>query len=225
MQVPPTALAGIRRLSLTIVVTADELEDGADEAFRYLLSVPTSLAELDINFYRKDRCYFTSAYMAVLAECLSNASLTSISITHGHMSAAGLGNLLESQGRTLQSLRLCSISFGDGDNSVAMFNHIRASTMLNCLELDHLTHGNSIIAMDWKAPSCNLSARGKAAVQDLWRHYMACYSPWWFQECQQMAYEWELSFSSRWGSIVHQRQQSLDEFPVVLLVIPLLAYC
>jgi hypothetical protein len=147
------------------------------------LSVPTSLAELDINFYRKDRCYFTSAYMAVLAECLSNASLTSISITHGHMSAAGLGNLLESQGRTLQSLRLCSISFGDGDNSVAMFNHIRASTMLNCLELDHLTHGNSIIAMDWKAPSCNLSARGKAA------HYMACYSPWWFQECQQMAYE------------------------------------
>jgi hypothetical protein len=189
MQVPLAALAGIGQLSLTLAVTADELEDGSDEAFRYLLSVPTALAELNITFCERDRCYLNSAYMAIIAKSLSNAPLASISITEAHLSAAGLSNLLESQGRTLQSLRLRQISFSDGDNSWAMLGQVRASTMLRSLELFDLTHGDSPIAMDWKAPGSSFSARGKAAVQDLWRHYMACYDPCWFQRYQQMACE------------------------------------
>jgi hypothetical protein len=189
MQVPPTTLAGIRQLSLAPAVTADELADGSDEAFRHLLSVPTALAELNIIFDERNRCYFNSAYMAIIAECLSNAPLTSTSITEAHLSAAGLGNLLESQGRTLQSLRFRRIYFSGGDNSWAMLGQVRASTMLRSLELFDLTHGDSPIAMDWKAPGSSFSARGKAAVQDLWRHYMACYDPCWFQRYQQMACE------------------------------------
>jgi hypothetical protein len=189
IQVPPATLAGIRQLSLPLTVTDNDLKDGSDEAFRYLLSAPTSLAELNITFCETERCFITSAYMAVVAECLSNARVISISIAHGNMSAVGLGNLIKSQGRTLQSLKLRHISFSDGDNSWAMLSQIRASTMLTSLELFDLTHGDSPIAMDCKAPGSSFSARGNAAVQDLWRHYMACYDPCWVQRCQQMACE------------------------------------
>jgi hypothetical protein len=49
-QVPPSALAGVRRLSISPTSTTLDLESSHRKVFQYLLSLLTSLAELKIDF-------------------------------------------------------------------------------------------------------------------------------------------------------------------------------
>ena len=173
MQVPPFAFAQIRKLSIALTVRA--ADDDHDEPLRYLLSLATSLEELAITFCRGDRCFLTSAYMATLTHCLSDAPLTHISITNGNMSAEGLGELLLSHSSTLRNLQLHYVSFGVQDASFAMFEKISASLVLDSLELFGVMQDGLEIAMDRKTLSSCFGARGKVAVADLWWEFMACY--------------------------------------------------
>jgi hypothetical protein len=175
LQVPPFAFAQVRKLSIALAVTAADLDDDRDESLRYLLSLASSLEELTITFRRGDRCFFTSAYMATLVHCLSDAPLTHVSITNGNMSADGLGELLLSHSSTLWDLQLHYVSFGPQDASFAMFEKLSASLVLDSLELFGLVQDGLEVAMDRKTLSGCFSARGRVAVADLWWEFMACY--------------------------------------------------
>jgi hypothetical protein len=93
--------------------------------------------------------------MAVLRDCFSNKTLTSISLTRGHMSANGLGKLLESHSQTLQDLQLRYITFGDGDNFMAMFAQICAFTNLDSLDMIGLRQGGVKLKVDRAADSAH----------------------------------------------------------------------
>jgi hypothetical protein len=91
------------------------------------------------------------------------------------MSATGLGKLLESHSQTLQGLQLRYITFGDGDNFMALFAQICASTKLDSLDMIGLRQGSVKLKVDRKTSSSRFSARGRTAIQDLWRRYTACH--------------------------------------------------
>jgi hypothetical protein len=91
------------------------------------------------------------------------------------MSANGLGKLLESHSQTLQDLQLRYITFGDGDNFMAMFAQICAFTNLDSLDMIGLRQGGVKLKVDRETESSRFSAQGRTAIQDLWRRYAACY--------------------------------------------------
>lgn len=175
MEVSPSALANLRKLDIAITVTAADLHDGRDEVLRYMLSLPASLAELTVTFCPGDRCFLTCEYMTTLAHCLSDAPLTSLSITNGHMSSDGLGKLLEPHSGTLRSLQLYYVSFGDNDDPYPLFERLSKFPMMDSLDLIGLTRRGADIAIDMETLGSVFSARGRAAVKELWRKFMACY--------------------------------------------------
>jgi hypothetical protein len=67
-QVPPSALAGVRRLSISPTLTTLDLESRHRKVFQYLLSLLTSLADLKIDFRRGHHYFFNTARMAVLTD-------------------------------------------------------------------------------------------------------------------------------------------------------------
>jgi hypothetical protein len=85
MQVPPSALSDFRKLMIALTMTAADLDNDRDESLQYMLSLAASLAGFNITFCCRDRCFLTSEYMSTLAHWISDAPLTSLSITHGHM--------------------------------------------------------------------------------------------------------------------------------------------
>jgi hypothetical protein len=91
------------------------------------------------------------------------------------MSAAGLGKLLESHSQILQDLQLRYVTFGDGGNFMAMFAQICASTELDSLDMIGLRQGGVKLKVDRKTDSSRFSARGRTAIQYLWRRHTACY--------------------------------------------------
>jgi hypothetical protein len=71
VQLSPCSLANICKLSIALTMTAADLHDYRDEGFRYMLSLCASLAELNIKFCQRDRCFLTADYLATLARCIS----------------------------------------------------------------------------------------------------------------------------------------------------------
>jgi hypothetical protein len=175
MQVPPSALAHLRRLTMPLSMSAANVDTVRDEGFRHMMSLSASLAELNITFLPRDRCFLTFDYMSAWAHCLSDASLTSLSIANGHMSPDGLGKLLEPHSGTLRSLKLYYVSFGDDDDPFAMLKQLSAFPMLDTLDLIGLAQRATDIAIDMETLGSVFSARGRAAVKDLWRKFMGCY--------------------------------------------------
>lgn len=113
--------------------------------------------------------------MTTLAHCLSDAPLTSLSITNGHMSSGGLGKLLEPHSGTMRSLQLYYVSFGDNDDPYPLFERLSKFPMMDSLDLIGLTRRGADIAIDMETLGSVFSARGRAAVKELWRKFMACY--------------------------------------------------
>lgn len=175
MKVSPSALANLRRLDIALTMTAADLHDDRDEGLRYMMSLSASLAELNITFDHKDRCFLTSEYMTTWAHCVSDAPLTSLSITNGHMSADGLGKLLEPHSGTLRSLQLHYVSFGDDDEPLAMLERLSGFPMLDTLDLVGLARRGTDVAIDMETLGSVFSARGRAAVRELWRKFMVGY--------------------------------------------------
>jgi hypothetical protein len=175
MQISPSALTNLRRLTISLTITAADLDNDRNEGLRYLLSLPARLTELNITFCPGDRCFLTSDYMSTLAHCLSDAPLTDLSMTNGHMSSDGLGKLLEPHSGTLRSLKLYYVSFGDDDDPFAMLKQLSAFPMLDTLDLIGLAQRGTDIAIDMETLGSVFSARGWAAVKDLWRKFMGCY--------------------------------------------------
>jgi hypothetical protein len=175
MQVPPFALAHLRRLTMALTTAVVNLDAVRVEGFRYMLSLSASLAELDISFLSRERCYLTFDYMSTWAHCISDAPLTSLRFTNGHMSAKGLGKLLESHSETLQILHLYHVSFGDDVGSFAIFERLSTFPMLITLDLICLTQHGRDIAINMETLGSVFSARGRTAVKDLWRKFLASY--------------------------------------------------
>jgi hypothetical protein len=175
IQVSPSALANLRRMDIALTITAADLDDDRDEGLRYMLSLSASLAELNIAFCHKDRVLLTSEYMTTWAHCVSDAPLTSLSITNGHMSADGLGKLLEPHSGTLRSLQLYYVSFGDDDEPLAMLERLSGFPMLDTLDLVGLARRGTDVAIDMETLGSVFSARGRAAVRELWREFMVGY--------------------------------------------------
>ena len=175
LQVPPAALADLRKIKIALTMTSADLDNERDEGLRYMLSLAASLAELNISFFQRDRYFLTSRYMSTLAHCISDAPLTSLSITNGHMSPDGLSKLLEPHRTTLQSLQLRFVSFGDDDDSSLVFEQLSTFPMLASLELVGLTQRGADIAIDMETLGSFFSARGRTAVEELWRRFLACY--------------------------------------------------
>jgi hypothetical protein len=175
LQVPPAALADLRKIKIALTMTSADLDNERDEGLRYMLSLAASLAELNISFFQRDRYFLTSRYMSTLAHCISDAPLTSLSITNGHMSSDGLSKLLEPHRTTLQSLQLCFVSFGDDDDSSLVFEQLSTFPMLANLELVGLTQRGADIAIDMETLGSFFSARGRTAVEEPWRKFLACY--------------------------------------------------
>ena len=175
LQVPPSALADLRELKMALTMTAADLDNEQDEGFRYMLSLAAELAELNIAFCHRDRCFLASGYMSTLAHCISDVPLTSLSITNGHMSSDGLSKLLEPHRTTLRSLQLRFVSFGDDDDSSQMFERLSTFPMLVALELVGLTQRGADVAIDMETLGSFFSARGRTAVKELWRKFLACY--------------------------------------------------
>ena len=140
-----------------------------------MLSLSASLAELTIIFCPGDRCFLTSEYMTTWAHCVSDAPLASLSITNGHMSADGLGKLLEPHSGTLRSLQLYYVSFGDNDDLRPMFERLSTFPMLDTLDLMGLAQRGTDVAIDLETLGSVFSARGRAAVKKLWRKSMFGY--------------------------------------------------
>jgi len=177
-RVSPSALSDLRRLTIALTMTAADLDDDRDEGLRYMLSLAASLTELNITFCHRDRCFLNSDYMSTLAHCISDAPLTSLSITNGRMSSAGLAMLLESHSETLRSLQLHYVYFSDHDDSAeirAMFERLSTFPMLAILDLIGLTHCGIDVAIDMETLGSFFNARGRMAVKELWRTYMASY--------------------------------------------------
>jgi hypothetical protein len=175
MQVPPSALADLCKITVALTMTAADLDNERDEGLRYMLSLAAGLVELYITFSQRDRCFLTSGYMSTLAHCISGAPLTSLSITRGHMCSDGLSKLLEPHRTTLLSLQLRFVSFGDDDDSSLMFERISTFPMLVALELVGLTQRGADVAIDMGTLGSFFGARGRTAVKELWRKFLACY--------------------------------------------------
>jgi hypothetical protein len=175
MQVPPSALADLCKITVALTMTAADLDNERDEGLRYMLSLAAGLVELYITFSQRDRCFLTSGYMSTLAHCISGAPLTSLSITRGHMCSDGLSKLLEPHRTTLLSLQLRFVSFGDDDDSSLMFERISTFPMLVALELVGLTQRGADVAIDMGILGSFFGARGRTAVKELWRKFLACY--------------------------------------------------
>jgi hypothetical protein len=175
MQVPPSALADLCKITVALTMTAADLDNERDEGLRYMLSLAAGLVELYITFSQRDRCFLTSGYMSTLAHCISDAPLTSLSITRGPMCSDGLSKLLEPHRTTLLSLQLRFVSFGDDDDSSLMFERISTFPMLVALELVGLTQRGADVAIDMGTLGSFFGARGRTAVKELWRKFLACY--------------------------------------------------
>jgi hypothetical protein len=175
MQVPPSALADLCKITVALTMTAADLDNERDEGLRYMLSLAAGLVELYITFSQRDRCFLTSGYMSTLAHCISGAPLTSLSITRGHMCSDGLSKLLEPHRTALLSLQLRFVSFGDDDDSSLMFERISTFPMLVALELVGLTQRGADVAIDMGTLGSFFGARGRTAVKELWRKFLACY--------------------------------------------------
>jgi hypothetical protein len=175
LQVPPSTLTNLCKLKLALTMTAADLDNDRDEGLRYMLSLATSLAELNISFCHMDRCFLSSGYMSVLAHCISDAPLTSLSITNGHMCSDGLGELLEPHRATLRTLQLHFVAFGDDDDSAPMFERVSAFPVLVALDLVGLTQRGADVAIDMETLGSVFSARGRTAVREMWRKFLACY--------------------------------------------------
>jgi hypothetical protein len=175
LQVPPSALADLCKITVALTMTAADLDNERDEGLRYMLSLAAGLVELYITFSQRDRCFLTSGYMSTLAHCISDAPLTSLSITRGHMCSDGLSKLLEPHRTTLLSLQLRFVSFGDDDDSSLMFERISTFPMLVALELVGLTQRGADVAIDMGILGSFFGARGRTAVKELWRKFLACY--------------------------------------------------
>jgi hypothetical protein len=175
LQVPPSALTDLGKLKIALTMTATDLENDRDEGLRYMLSLAASLAELNISFCHRDRCFLSSEYMSTLAHCISDAPLTSLSITNGHMCSDGLGKLLEPHKTTLRSLQLHFVAFGDDDDSSLVFEQLSTFPVLVALDLVSLTQRGADVAIDMQTLGSVFSARGRTAVREMWRKFLACY--------------------------------------------------
>jgi hypothetical protein len=175
LQVPPSALADLRKLKLALTMTAADLDNGRDEGLRHMLSLAASLAELNISFCHRDRCFLTSRYMSTLAHCISDAPLTSLSIKNGHMCSDGLGKLLEPHRTTLRSLQLRFVAFGDDDDSSLMFERLSTFPVLVALDMVGLTQRGADVAIDMQTLGSVFSAGGRTAVREMWQRFLACY--------------------------------------------------
>ena len=175
VQVEPSALANLQRLTMPLSMGLPNVDAVRDEGLRYMMSLSASLAELNITFMPQDRCFLTFDYMSTLAHCISDAPLTSLSITNGHMSSDGLGKLLEPHSGTLRSLQLYYVSFGDDDDPFAMLERLSAFPMLDTLDLIGLARRGTDIAIDMETLGSVFSARGRIAVKELWRKFMSSY--------------------------------------------------
>jgi len=175
IQVSPSALADLRGLTIALTMTAADLDDDRDQGLRYMLSLPASLAELNVSFCPRDRCLLTSEYLTTLAHCLSDAPLASLSMINGHMSSDGLGKLLEPHSGTLRTLQLYYVSFGGNDDPYPMLERLSAFPMLDTLDLVGLAQHGTDVAIDMETLGNAFSARGRMAVQELWRKFMDSY--------------------------------------------------
>jgi hypothetical protein len=90
------------------------------------------------------------------------------------MSSEGLSKLLEPHSTTVQSLQLHFISFGDNHDSSAMFERFSTFPMLGTLDLVGLMQRGADVAIDMETLGSLFSARGRAAVKELWRRFLAC---------------------------------------------------
>lgn len=175
MEVSPSAFAHLRRLTIALTMADANVDDVRDEGFRYMMSLSALFAELNITLLPGERCFLTFDYMSAWAHCISDAPLTSLRFTNGYMSAGGLGKLLESHSETLESLQLHYVSFGDNDDSFAVFERLSTFPMLDTLDLIGLTQRNMDIAIDMETLGSVFSARGGTAVKELWRKFMVSY--------------------------------------------------
>jgi hypothetical protein len=75
----------------------------------------------------------------------------------------------------LLSLQLRFVSFGDDDDSSLMFERISTFPMLVALELVGLTQRGADVAIDMGTLGSFFGARGRTAVKELWRKFLACY--------------------------------------------------
>ncbi|KAM0703551.1 hypothetical protein Q7P35_009490 [Cladosporium inversicolor] len=175
MEVSPSALAHLSRLTIALTMASANVDEIQDEGLRYMLSLSSLFAKLNITFLPGERCFLTFDYMSAWAHCISDAPLTSLSITNGYMSAGGLGKLLESHSETLKSLQLYYVSFGENDDSFAVFERLSNFPMLVILDLIGLTQRSMDIAIDMENLGSVFSARGRTAVKELWQKFMGCY--------------------------------------------------
>lgn len=74
----------------------------------------------------------------------------------------------------LRSLKLHYASFGDVDDYVAVFERMAKTLSSEQLELFGLTQPGVDIAVDLKTLGSCLGAKGREAVRELWRRFIAC---------------------------------------------------